>query len=84
VAAEPNGVRRLETTVPEFMNDFCRTVSASLDSRDLAQSILGCIDLYRRLRDDPRASRVSRRTAAERAPCSLLEQVRDASNIAGD
>ena len=74
--AQPNGVRRLEVTVPELVPGFSETV-ASHDARSCLRAVRATIALYRELRDGADAPTLVRRAEVERESIRFLDAVED-------
>ena len=73
--AQPNGVRRLETSAPDFV-DRLRATVALHDAADCARAVRASIELYRELRAEA-ASELVRNAEAERAAVAFFEDIAD-------
>jgi hypothetical protein len=73
---QPNGVRKLETRVPELLPDLRATIG-SYDSRECAEALLACSKMYKELRAELAPSVFTRRSAVEDEALSFLSRLRD-------
>jgi predicted nucleotidyltransferase len=73
---QPNGVRKLETRVPELRAELLATIG-SYDSRRCAEALLACANIYQKLRAELAPSGFARRSAVEDEALSYLGRLLD-------
>lgn len=73
---QPNGVRKLETRVPERRRALLATIGA-YDPRICAEALLACSEIYKQLRAELAPSGFSNRSAVEDEALRYLEQLLD-------
>lgn len=71
---EPRGVRRLETTLPQYVPAFERTL-AGREPKCCGAALFAAVELYRELRAASSARALIHRSEAERASTSYLTEV---------
>lgn len=73
---QPNGVRKLETRVPERRRELLATIGA-YDARICAEALLACSEIYKQLRAELAPSEFAKRSAVEDEALRYLEQLLD-------
>ena len=71
----PRGVRKLESNVPELIEQFVGTL-ATHDASSCTGALEQAVRLYRQLRDELADASVERRLAAERHAVAFLDDIR--------
>jgi hypothetical protein len=72
--AQPNGVRRVESVAPGYV-DALRTTVAAHDAASCTRALRATVALYRELRERSASTIFTRRSAAEAAALLYLDQI---------